>query len=166
MIRNNVESAAETGARMRAARRRIGRFARLLDSGIGIPGTRVRIGIESLIGLLPVAGDVAGLLRGLYFLYEGFRLRLPARQLAGIAGRIVLDALVGLVPVLGDAVDVLYRSNQRNARVLEAHLDQMLGSPGPAARGTPRLLRAGAIVAAAAGGYALGRWLLAGGFPG
>lgn len=154
-------SAADAAAH--AARRRIRRLAELLDSGIGIPGTRLRIGIEALIGLVPVAGDAVGLLLGAWFVYEGLRLRAPAPLLARMAANVAVDALAGTVPVIGDVVDFAFKSNQRNARLLEAHLDRVLAPPPPLrARWPQRAALALALALLAVGAVLLWRSLNAG----
>ncbi|MDD3761694.1 MAG: DUF4112 domain-containing protein [Nevskiales bacterium] len=122
---------ADAGARAAAAqtRERVRRLARLLDSAVGIPGTRWRFGVDALIGLIPVVGDVAGLLLGAYFFFEGLRIRAPRSVLLRMAANIVFDMLVGLLPVLGDLADFAFQSNARNARLLDAHLDTLLTEP-------------------------------------
>ncbi|WP_020648137.1 DUF4112 domain-containing protein [Solimonas variicoloris] len=114
-------------AALHATRARLDRLAWWLDSGIGVPGTRWRIGVEALIGLIPVVGDLAGALFGSYFVIEAWRVRAPRGLLARMTGNVVLDAALGLVPVVGDLADFAFKSNQRNLRLLHAHLDAELG---------------------------------------
>ena len=116
-----------------ALRQRLKTVARALDSGFGIPGTRWRFGIDSLVGLIPVVGDLFGLLLGAYFLFEGLRIGAPALLLIRMLGNVLLDMLIGLVPVIGDIGDVVFKSNPRNAALLAAHLDQ-LWTPAPVSR--------------------------------
>lgn len=158
----NPRTASDSTVPILETRRRIRRVAELLDSGIGVPGTRLRIGIEALIGLIPVVGDLTGLILGGYFLYEGVRLRVPAVLLARMIGNVLFDALIGLVPVAGDLADFTFKSNQRNARLLDAHIDRALGvvpAPSPWPLRVAIGLAAGAAAAAA---YALWRVLGAG----
>lgn len=148
-------------AALHATRARLDRLAWWLDSGIGVPGTRWRIGIEALIGLIPVVGDLAGALIGGYFVVEAWRVRAPRGLLARMSGNVVLDAVLGFVPVVGDLADFAFKSNQRNLRLLNAHLDAELGvrAPRPRRRVAWILL---ALLAALAG---LAIWRL-GGFTG
>ncbi|SFF56872.1 protein of unknown function [Fontimonas thermophila] len=141
-------------AAVHAARQRIRRLATWLDSGIAIPGTHVRIGVEALIGLLPIAGDAVGLLLGLWLLYEAVRLRAPASLFVRMLGNVALDAVVGAVPVIGDAFDFAFKSNRRNARLLDAHLARLLDPPPPPPRwrGALRAALALALLALAAWG--------------
>ncbi|MFA5939560.1 MAG: DUF4112 domain-containing protein [Sinimarinibacterium sp.] len=119
-------------ARVREVRRRAEALSRLLDTAFRIPGTRIRFGIDALIGLIPGIGDAAGIILGGWFLLEGLRTGAPSGVLARMAANIAVDALAGFVPVLGDAVDVAFKANRRNARLLEAHLDRLEGrTPEP-----------------------------------
>lgn len=158
----NPRTESDSTADILETRRRIRRVAELLDSGIGVPGTRLRIGIEALIGLIPIVGDLIGVLLGAYFLYEGARLRVPAPLLVRMTGNVVVDALAGFVPVVGDLADFAFKSNQRNARLLDAHIDRALGvvpAPSPWPLRLAIGLAAGVVAVAA---YALWRALGAG----
>lgn len=146
-------------AQLRAVRQRAETLSRLLDSAFRIPGTPVRVGLDSLIGLIPGVGDAVGIVLGGWFLVEAVRVDAPAGVLTRMAGNVAIDALVGVVPVLGDAFDVAFKANLRNARLLEAHLDQLQGrSPQLARRWTGYALTAG--VALGAGLALYGAWNL------
>lgn len=106
-----------------AARARIRRLAHWLDGLVVIPGTRLKFGLDSLIGLIPGVGDVAGLLLGGGILAESLRLGAPNSLVARMAANVALDALVGAVPLLGDVFDFAFRAHARNARLLLEHLD-------------------------------------------
>ena len=97
------------------------RWAVLLDSAFRIPGTRIRFGLDAIIGLIPGLGDIstpafAGLL-----LLQAVRMRLPIVVQARMVLNAALDMLVGLVPILGDLVDVGWKANLRNLALLERH---------------------------------------------
>ncbi|SET73939.1 protein of unknown function [Marinobacter segnicrescens] len=104
------------------ALRRVERFSRLMDSAIRIPGTRFSVGLDGLLGLVPVVGDMTGLLLSGYILVEAQRAGASRRARAHIVKNILLDAVVGSVPVLGDAFDFVYKANLRNARILREEL--------------------------------------------
>ena len=105
-------------------------MARILDDAIRIPGTNQRIGLDALIGLLPVGGDLAGaLLAGSAILFAQ-RAGAPTSVLVRMAGNVAIDALVGSVPLLGDVFDVAFRAKSRNATLLE----EWLGTPVKAER--------------------------------
>lgn len=100
---------------------RVERVAKLLDEAFRIPGTGIKVGLDSIIGLIPVVGDVAGVALGSWFIYEAHRLGAPAVLKWKMARNVAIDAVAGLVPVVGDIVDVAYRSNRRNLAQLRGH---------------------------------------------
>ena len=90
------------------------RVSRIMDSSIGIPGTKYTFGIDSLIGLIPGGGDAAGMLVSLYLIARARQLGLTKRALAKMVGNMLVDAGVGAVPVVGDAFDFFFKANSRN----------------------------------------------------
>lgn len=107
-----------------AIRERLNRLAWLLDSSIPIPGTRFTIGLEALIGLFPVLGDVVGVLLSSYIVKEAAALGAPRSILARMAFNVAVEGLVGMIPFAGDVFDAAYKANQRNVRLLNGWLDQ------------------------------------------
>ncbi|MGD1849738.1 MAG: DUF4112 domain-containing protein [Cyanophyceae cyanobacterium] len=108
-----------------AALRRLGRvrsLARWLDRAIAIPGTKICIGLDAIIGLLPVGGDFVGLALSMYLMVEAARLGAPATLLTKMAANVAVDLGLGSVPVAGDFIDVLWQSNARNVELLEEFL--------------------------------------------
>ena len=105
-------------------RRRLTRLAWLLDSSIPIPGTRLSIGIDALIGLVPFIGDVVGVLLSSTILIEAARLGAGRSVLARMALNVAVEGLAGLVPFAGDVFDAAWKANQRNVRLLNQWLDQ------------------------------------------
>jgi hypothetical protein len=118
----NVRSVED--AEVRATRERLKQLAWLLDSSIPVPGTRLTIGLDPLIGLFPVLGDLIGVLLASYILGEAARLGAPKSVLARMAFNVGLEGVVGIVPLAGDAFDAAYKANQRNVRLLERWLDE------------------------------------------
>lgn len=110
-------------AAVHASRRRLERFSTLLDSALRLPGTRWRIGLDSIIGLVPVVGDVIGLALSGFIVYEGIRIGAPRPLLLKMTAYAALDAVAGLVPVIGDLMDFAFKANRLNARLLNEHLD-------------------------------------------
>jgi hypothetical protein len=94
----------------------------LWDRAFGIPGTQWRVGIESLIGLLPFGGDFIGLLLSSYIVFQAIKFKLPRTLLLQMIFNIVLDAAAGSVPILGDLFDTTWKANTKNVNLLEAHL--------------------------------------------
>lgn len=106
--------------------KRLSMIARLMDTAIGIPGTRLRFGADSVFGLIPLVGDAGGALVGLYMVNEARRMGVPPEKLVRMLGNIAADAVVGAVPVAGDIFDVFFKSHRRNLDVVLDHfgLDQ------------------------------------------
>ncbi len=134
---------------------RIERVARWLDEAIRIPGTGIRIGLDAVIGLVPVVGDLAGVALGSWFVYEAHRLGAPAALKWKMARNVAIDALSGFVPVLGDLVDVAYRSNRRNLELLRGHF-----RPSVPAKPTAGPLRIALVLAGTLAALSMGWWLL------
>ena len=109
---------------MNDARARLARLAWLLDSSIPLPGTPFSIGLEALIGLVPVAGDLAGVLLSGYIIKEAAALGASRSILARMALNVAVEGLAGMIPFAGDIFDAAFKANQRNVRLLDAYLDQ------------------------------------------
>jgi hypothetical protein len=106
----------------KVAERRLDRVRRLavwLDSGIRIPGTQIRIGLDPILGLVPGLGDAAGAALSTGIFAEGIRRGVSRTTLLRMAANIVLDLLAGAVPILGDLFDAVLKANLRNVALLE-----------------------------------------------
>ena len=99
---------------MRAAERRISAISRLLDDLVEVPGTGRRFGLDPLIGLIPVVGDVIPAILSVWLIAEAARFRLPPLVLARMIVNALVDFLVGAIPVLGDLFDFVSKPNARN----------------------------------------------------
>ena len=104
----------------REARERLNFLAWLLDGSIPIPGTRLTIGLDAVIGLLPVIGDLIGVALSSYILAEANRMGVGRAILTRMAFNVAIEGVVGIVPVLGDAFDAAWKANQKNVRLLNA----------------------------------------------
>lgn len=113
----------ETEREKRAAVDRAKAVGRLLDDAIRIPGIGYRIGIDPLLGILPVAGDSVATIGSLYIVYLGITVGVPLRTVAQMLLLVGIDFTVGSVPVLGTLVDAVLKVNRRNAATIEAHVD-------------------------------------------
>ncbi|MBX5150986.1 MULTISPECIES: DUF4112 domain-containing protein [Rhizobium] len=100
--------------------RRAAAIARLMDTAVRLP-FGVRIGADSVLGLIPAVGDVAGSLIGLFIIDEARRLGLPAHKLARMAVNLGVDAACGTVPLVGDLFDVYFKSHRRNVGIILEH---------------------------------------------
>lgn len=107
-----------------AVRRRIEAMEKLLERSFTIPGTRQTVGLDALIGLVPVGGDMIAAAMGAYILWEARNLGMSKGQMARMAGNVGFDWAIGLIPFVGDAADFFFRSNSRNLRIIRRHLDK------------------------------------------
>ena len=93
-------------------------LARLLDSAFTIPGTGIRLGLDSLIGLLPGGGDAIGAALSSIIVLTALRQGVPRPIVWRMVGNVVIDTLIGTVPLLGDVFDVAWKANNKNAELL------------------------------------------------
>lgn len=112
--------APRSPAEIERAIRRIERIAHLLDRQFKLPGTRVRVGVDGILGLIPFAGDLAAAILGLGLVAHAWRIGAPPRVVAPMIGNVSLDAIVGILPFAGDAFDIVFKANTRNALRLRA----------------------------------------------
>jgi hypothetical protein len=158
--KGKVQSVQPEGAAQ--TRERLTQLAWLLDSSIPIPGTRLTVGIDALIGLLPLLGDLIGVLLSSYILSEASRLGAPRVVLMRMAFNVAVEGVVGIVPLAGDVFDAAWKANQRNVRLLSGWLDQ----PEKAERSSRwfglliTAITVGFLALLIYGGYLLARWLL------
>jgi hypothetical protein len=108
----------------RQARERLNFLAWLLDSSIPIPGTRLTIGLDALIGLLPFIGDLIGVALSSYILAEANRMGVGRAILMRMAFNVAIEGVVGIVPLFGDAFDAAWKANQKNVRLLNEWAEQ------------------------------------------
>jgi hypothetical protein len=107
-----------------AVRQRIEALEHLLERSFMVPGINRPIGLDAIVGLVPVAGDVITAALGAYIVWEASNLGLPRWKLWRMAGNVAFDSAVGAIPVAGDVFDFLFRSNTRNLRIVKRHLDK------------------------------------------
>ncbi|AIM01533.1 hypothetical protein ACVMB3_004220 [Sinorhizobium meliloti] len=101
--------------------RRIRGLARLMDTALRIPGTRMSLGADSVLGLIPGVGDFAAAAVSLIIVNEARRLGVPNDKLVKMLFNVGFDTVAGSVPVLGDAFDVYFKSNRRNLQLVLDH---------------------------------------------
>lgn len=107
-----------------AALRRLQLVANLLDSAFVIPGTRQRVGIDAIIGLVPGLGDIATTALSSYIIWEARNLGVSRWALTRMLVNLGIHAGVGSLPLIGDLFDAFFRVNQRNMRILRSELDR------------------------------------------
>ncbi len=107
--------------RFAAAERRMGRVTRVLDELIAVPGTSIRVGLDPIIGLIPVVGDVTAALVGAWVIGEAARFGIPRVVLGRMVVNLLVDLGIGAIPIVGDLFDVAMRSNSRNLDLFRRH---------------------------------------------
>jgi hypothetical protein len=121
--------------RKRLARERLLSLSRLLDSAVEVPVLGTRVGLDALLGLVPVAGDLLSAALGLYLVALARELGASRWLQARMIGNLALDAALGVVPVAGDLADVWFKAHLRNLRLLQKELGEPyidLDGPPPA----------------------------------
>ena len=112
------------GTDPQSVRQRVEAMEKLLERLFVIPGINRPVGLDAVIGLVPVVGDVAAAALGAYIMWEAKNLGMPKWKMARLAGNVGADWLIGLIPFVGDVTDVFFRSNSRNLKIIKRHLDQ------------------------------------------
>lgn len=107
-----------------SVRRRMEAMEMLLERAFVLPGTNFRVGLDAIVGLVPVVGDVVTAAMGAWLVWEARNLGMSKFHLARMAGNVGIDTLIGAIPVVGDAFDLAFRSNSRNLRILKRWLDK------------------------------------------
>lgn len=107
-----------------AIRQRIEMMEMLLERSLRIPGVNYAIGLDAIVGLVPVVGDLITAAMGSYIIWEARNLGIPKWKLARMAGNILIDTGLGAIPFAGDLFDLLYRSNSKNLKIIKKHLDK------------------------------------------
>jgi hypothetical protein len=103
---------------------KLDRFATQMDALFRIPGTRLTVGVDSLLGLVPVAGDTLAMGPQLYVLLEAKRLGASPNAIGRMFFNVGLDYVIGLIPLAGDLFDLGWRANIRNVAILREDLGQ------------------------------------------
>lgn len=137
-------------------------FSHVLDELIRIPGTNIRVGLDGLFSLIPGAGDAAGVVMSVVILIDAVRCRVPIPTLIQMIGRVAADAALGVIPGVGPFIDMAYRSNSRNMKLLDRAIASGKTSKR---RGVGYILATigiivGSILALVIGVIALALWLL------
>lgn len=101
--------------------KRLSQLSRVLDRVVTIPGTPIHIGLDPLVGFLPIGGDILGVILSSYIIIESARLGVPKLILTRMILNVIIDGAVGSVPVMGDLFDFVWIANEYNIKLLEAY---------------------------------------------
>ncbi len=107
-----------------SVRRRLEAVENVLERLFVVPGINRPVGLDSIVGLVPVVGDVVTAAMGAWLVWEGRNLGMSKFHLARMAGNVGIDTALGAIPLVGDLFDFVYRSNSRNLRIIKRYLDK------------------------------------------
>jgi uncharacterized protein DUF4112 len=112
------------GTDPQSVRQRVEAMEHLLERLFVIPGTKQAIGLDVILDVVPIIGDVAAAALGAYIVWEGRNVGMSKWQLSRMAGNVGVDWLLGLIPFVGAIPDFFFRSNTRNLKMIKRHLDK------------------------------------------
>lgn len=107
-----------------SVRRRIDAMEQMLEGMFVLPGTNRRVGLDSIVGLVPVVGDIATAAMGAWMVWEARNLGMSKWQLTRMAANVGFDTVLGAVPLVGDVFDFFFKSNTKNLKIIRKHLDK------------------------------------------
>jgi hypothetical protein len=107
-----------------ALRKRVETLEIILERSFVIPGINRPVGLDAIVGLVPVVGDVITAIMGAYLIWEARNLGMPKWKIWRMIGNLGVDTTLGAIPLVGDAFDFLFRSNTRNLKIIKKHLDK------------------------------------------
>lgn len=107
-----------------SVRQRIEAMEIVLERALTIPVINRKVGLDAIVGLVPVVGDVLTAVMGTYLIWEARNLGMPKWKLVRMGGNIAFDTAIGAIPFAGDLFDLVFRSNSRNLKMIKRHLDK------------------------------------------
>jgi hypothetical protein len=122
LVTRGVTPVQTAAAKIRGVRHEdLRRLVTLFDSAFRVPGTRIRFGLDPIVGLIPGIGDMASPALAILIIWQATRLRVPKVVLVRMALNALIDAGVGVIPVVGDVFDFGWKSNDWNLALLDRH---------------------------------------------
>ncbi len=103
---------------------KLAQAVKLLDNAFAIPGTKYKVGVDGLIGLIPIVGDLSTGIFAAWMVREAQRLGVPLHKRVLISFHYGVDFLVGLIPLVGDVFDFGYKAHLKSLRIIEQHLKE------------------------------------------
>ena len=119
-----VKLNVSTGSDPAAVRARVEAVEMLLERSLRIPGVNLPVGLDAVLGLVPILGDIITTAMGAYIVWEARNLGMSKWHLTRMGANVALDSAIGLIPFVGDAADFVFRSNTRNLRIIKNYLDK------------------------------------------
>ncbi len=112
------------GRDSRSVRQRIELMEHVLENALVVPGTRFRVGLDAILGVIPILGDLLSAAMGAWIIWEARNLGMPKWQLWRMSANVGVDTAIGAIPFVGDAFDLMFRSNSKNLKIIRKHLDR------------------------------------------
>lgn len=107
-----------------AIRKRIEALEAVLERAFVVPGLKRPIGLDAIVGVIPVVGDIIAAAMSAYIIWEAHNLGMSKWHLARMGANTLFDTALGAIPVAGDLFDFVFRSNTRNLHIIRRHLDR------------------------------------------
>ena len=107
-----------------SVRRRLEAVEGVLERAFVVPGINRPVGLDAIVGLIPVLGDIVTTAMGAWLVWEARNLGMSKFHLARMVGNVGVDTAIGAIPIVGDLFDFAFRSNTRNLRILKRWLDK------------------------------------------
>ena len=105
-------------------RRRLELMEQVLERAFVLPGTNFRVGLDAVLGVVPVLGDLISAAMGAWIVWEARNLGMSRWQIARMSANVGIDTALGAIPLVGDAFDLVFRSNSRNLKIIRKHMDK------------------------------------------
>jgi hypothetical protein len=112
------------GTDAQSVRQRVEAMEKVLERLVVIPGINKPVGLDVILDVVPVIGDIAAAALGAYIVWEARNLGMSKWQISRMAGNVGVDWLLGLIPFVGAIPDFFFRSNTRNLKIIKRHLDK------------------------------------------
>ena len=122
--KDNTSEARQQLVSITQQKQQLARLSILLDEAFTLPVIGVRVGWDAIIGLIPVIGDGAGAIISSYFVYKALRFKMPLTTVLKMSLNIGIELLIGIVPIVGDVLDVAWKANRRNYRLMETFFEE------------------------------------------
>ena len=112
------------GTDPQSVRQRVEAMEKVLERLFVIPGIKQPVGLDVILDLVPVAGDLIATALGAWMVWEARNLGMSKLQIGRMAGNVGVDTLLGAIPWVGAIPDLFFRSNSRNLKIIKRHLDK------------------------------------------
>jgi hypothetical protein len=119
-----IDMQLPTGKDAASVRARVTAMEKLLERSLVIPGVNLPIGLDMLVGLVPILGEIITTAMGAYIIWEAHNLGMSRWQQARMVANVLFDTAIGAIPLVGDVADLAFRSNTKNLRIILKHIDK------------------------------------------